>query len=86
MRELGKIITVKPEPETTPSLTDIIQKEKAVQTVSEYLFTAALRGHFKRVFDCVVNVRGRDSGYRPNTVRARHISSALWLTFWSGGS
>ena len=59
MRELGKIITVKPEPETTPSLTDIIQKEKAVQTVFDYLFTTALRGHFKRVFDCVVNCKGQ---------------------------
>jgi len=59
MRELNRIITVKPEPETTPSLTDIIQKEKAVLTVSEYLFTAALRGHFKRIFDCVVNDKGQ---------------------------
>ena len=59
MRELNKIITVKPEPETTPSLTDIIQKEKAVQTVSEYLFTTALRGHFKRIFECVVNDKGQ---------------------------
>lgn len=59
MRELNKIIAVKPEPETTPSLTDIIQKEKAVQTVSEYLFTSALRGHFKRIFDCVVNDKGQ---------------------------
>ena len=59
MRELNKIITVKPEPETTPSLTDIIQKEKAVQTVSEYLFTSALRGHFKRILDCVVNDKGQ---------------------------
>ncbi|HOC57135.1 MAG TPA: DUF6079 family protein [Verrucomicrobiota bacterium] len=59
MRELGKIITTKPEPETTPSLTDIIQKEKAAQTVSEYLFTASLRGHFKRIFDCVINDKGQ---------------------------
>lgn len=59
MRELGKIITVKPEPETTPSLIDIIQKEKAIQTVSEYLFTPALRSHFKRIFDCVVNRKGQ---------------------------
>jgi hypothetical protein len=43
MRELGKIITIKPEPETTPSLTDIIQKEKAIRTVSDYLFTSSLR-------------------------------------------
>jgi len=59
MRELGKIITVKPEPETTPSLTDIIQQDKAVRTVSEYLFTAALHAHFKRIFDCVVNRKGQ---------------------------
>ena len=59
MRELGKIITVKPEPETTPSLTDIIQKEKAIQTVSEYRVTTALSGHFKRIFDCVINDKGQ---------------------------
>ena len=59
MRELGKIITVKPEPETTPSLTDIIQKEKAVQTVSEYLFKPALSAHFRRIFDCVINRKGQ---------------------------
>ena len=58
MRELNKIITVKPEPETTPSLSHIIQREKAVQTVSEYFFTAALRGHFKRIFDCVSQPQG----------------------------
>jgi len=55
MRELSRIISVKPEPETTPSLSDIIQKEKAERTVGEYLFTPALRGHCKRIFDCVVN-------------------------------
>jgi hypothetical protein len=59
MRELGKVITLKPEPETTPSLIGVIQKEKAVQTVSDYLFTPALQGHFKRIFDCVVNRKGQ---------------------------
>jgi len=59
MRELGKIIAVKPEPETTPSLTDIIQQEKAVRTVSDYLFTPALQAHFRRIFDCVVNRKGQ---------------------------
>ena len=59
MRELGQIITVKPEPETTPSLADIIQRDKAVRTVSEYLFTVALRAHTKRVLDCVVNGKGQ---------------------------
>src|SRR2546422_922773 len=59
MRELGKIISLKREPETTPSLIDIIQQEKAVRTVSEYLFTSALRSHFKRIFDCVLHRRGQ---------------------------
>jgi hypothetical protein len=59
MRELNKIISVKPEPETTPSLPVIIQKGKAVQAVSEYRVTAALRGHLKRVFECVVNDKGQ---------------------------
>ncbi len=59
MRELGQIITVKPEPETTPSLTDIIQSEKAVRTVSEYRVTAALRGHIKRILECIVNEKGQ---------------------------
>ena len=59
MRELGRIITVKPEPETTPSLSDIIQKEKALQTVSDYFFTSALRAHFKRIFDSVVHQKGQ---------------------------
>lgn len=59
MRELNKIITVKAEPETTPSLSDIIQQSKAALTVSEYLFTPALRSHAKRIFDCVVNGKGQ---------------------------
>src|SRR5512136_2833873 len=60
MRELNKIISVRTEPpETTPSLPIIIQKEKAEQTVAEYLFTPALRGHCKRIFDRVVNRKGQ---------------------------
>lgn len=59
MRELGQIITLKPEPETTPSLNEIIQRDNAVRTVSDYLFTAALRSHIKRILDCVVNGKGQ---------------------------
>src|SRR5271166_2742205 len=59
MLELNKIITLKPEPETTPSLSQLIQPEKAQQTVSEYYFTAALRSHFKRIFDSAVNRNGQ---------------------------
>lgn len=59
MRELNKIIKLKPEPDLTPSLAKIITPEAACQTVSDYLFTAALRGHCKRVFECVVNRKGQ---------------------------
>jgi len=58
-RELDKIIAVKPEPETTPSLAKLIQQGKAAQTVSQYYFTPSLRAHFKRIFDCVVNAKGQ---------------------------
>jgi hypothetical protein len=58
-RELDKIITLKPEPETTPSLAKLIQKGNAAQTVSQYYFTPSLRAHFKRIFDCVVNAKGQ---------------------------
>lgn len=59
MRELNEIIVLKPEPETTPSLSQLIQPERAQQTVSEYYFTAGLRSHFKRIFDSAVNRNGQ---------------------------
>ncbi len=59
LRELSKIITVKPEPETTPSLPQLIQENKACQTVAQYYFTPSIRSHFKKVFDCVINRKGQ---------------------------
>jgi len=59
LRELSKIITVKPEPETTPSLPQLIQQDKARQTISQYYFTSSLRSHFRKVLDCVVNRKGQ---------------------------
>ncbi|HUT58784.1 MAG TPA: hypothetical protein VNA25_13135, partial [Phycisphaerae bacterium] len=58
-RELAKIISVKPEPDTTPLLSRLIQRENARKTVSEYLLTPSLRVHLKRVLDCVVNRKGQ---------------------------
>src|SRR4051794_19949814 len=58
-RELSKIIALKPEPETTPALGKLIQGANASKTVSEYHFTPALRAHFKRIFDSVVNIKGQ---------------------------
>ncbi len=59
LRELSKIIVVKPEPDTTPSLQQLIQQARAPQTVSQYYFTPSIRSHFKRVFDCVANRKGQ---------------------------
>ena len=59
MRELNKIIAVKPEPDTTPILPVIIQRDNAARAVGEYLFTPSLRSHCKRIFDCVVNGKGQ---------------------------
>jgi hypothetical protein len=58
-RELSKIVRLKPEPQTTPSLAQIIQPGQARQTVADYRITATLREHFKRVFECVVHRKGQ---------------------------
>jgi hypothetical protein len=58
-RELGKIISVKDEPQTTPSLAQIITKAKARETVDNYKITPALRGHFKRVLECAIHRKGQ---------------------------
>jgi hypothetical protein len=59
MRELNKIIKLKPEPDLTPTLQKIIEPDAACQTVSDYLFTASIRAQFRRIFDCVVNEKGQ---------------------------
>src|SRR6516165_12835869 len=58
-RELNKIVRLKPEPQTTPSLAQIIQRHRARETVADYRITATLREHFKRVFECVVHRKGQ---------------------------
>jgi hypothetical protein len=58
-RELGKIISVKDEPQTTPSLAQIITRAKARETVDSYKITSTLREHFKRVFECAVHRKGQ---------------------------
>src|SRR5438270_9333164 len=58
-RELGKILALKPEPQTTPSLAQIIQPAKARETVADYRITATLREHFQRVFECAVHKKGQ---------------------------
>ena len=73
IRELDRIIAVKPEPQTTPSLAQAITRAKARETVADYHFTPSLRAHFKRVFDCIVHRKGRAFGFRPNTAPARPI-------------
>jgi hypothetical protein len=57
--ELAKTLYVKPEPQTTPSLAQLITRENAPKTVAEYHFTPSLREHFKRVFDNIVHRKGQ---------------------------
>jgi hypothetical protein len=59
IRELDRIIAVRPEPQTTPSLAQAITRTEARETVADYHFTPSLRAHFKRVFDCIVHRKGQ---------------------------
>ncbi|MCX6880254.1 MAG: hypothetical protein NTW21_41585 [Verrucomicrobia bacterium] len=56
---LSKIISLKPEPQTTPTLNQIIQQGEARQTVANYLFTPSLRSNAKKIFECVVHGKGQ---------------------------
>jgi hypothetical protein len=58
-RELNTIVCLKPEPQTTPSLALISQRNRARETVADYRITSTLRLHFKRVFECVVHHKGQ---------------------------
>ena len=42
LREISKLISLKPEPQTTPSLSLYIQKDKAKECVSEYYLDAVI--------------------------------------------
>ena len=59
LRELSRLIEPKPEPQTTPSLSQSIEQGNAEACVSEYYTTPALREHLKRVFECVVHRKGQ---------------------------
>ena len=59
LQPLSQIVTLKPEPQTTPALDRIILQAEARDTVGNYLFTPTLRAHAKRVFECAVHVKGQ---------------------------
>lgn len=59
LRELSKLVELKPEPQTTPSLAQYIARENAGACVSHYYLTPALREHLTRVFECVVHRQGQ---------------------------
>src|SRR6266481_1639465 len=59
IRKLDRIIAVKPEPQTTPSLAQAITRTKARETVGDYHFTPSLRVRFQRVFECIVHRKGQ---------------------------
>ena len=58
-RAISKIVGLKPEPETTPTLAKLMRRENARKTIADYHFTPSLRDHLKRVFDCVINTKGQ---------------------------
>src|SRR5664280_3127449 len=59
LREISKLIGLKPEPQTTPSLSLYTQKDRAKECISEYYLTPSLRTHFKRIFERVVHKKGQ---------------------------
>jgi hypothetical protein len=59
LSQLSKALALKPEPQLTPALKQIIARENARSTVSDYLFTPSLRAHAKRIFECAVHGKGQ---------------------------
>lgn len=59
LKQLSKLIQLKPEPQTTPSLSVYTEQSKAVECVADYYLTPALREHFKRIFERVVHRQGQ---------------------------
>ena len=59
LQKISKIVSLKREPQTTPTLSQYIQKKMAKECVSQYLVTSSLRAHFKRIFECVVHRQGQ---------------------------
>ncbi len=59
LRPLEKILSIKPEPQTTPALGPATRRESAVETVQTYKVTAALRSHLAKIFDTFVHRKGQ---------------------------
>jgi hypothetical protein len=59
LQPLSSILSLKAEPQTTPALNQIIRREEARDTVSNYLFTPTLRAHAKRICECAVHAKGQ---------------------------
>jgi hypothetical protein len=85
-RELSKIIRLKPEPQTTPSLEQIIQSGLARETVANYRITPTLREHFKRVFECVVHRKGQGFWVQAEygAGKTHFLGTLLDLLLWPG--
>ena len=84
-RELGKIISVKPEPQTTPSLPQLITRAKAREAVRDYLFTPSLRAHFNRVFESAVHRKGQGFWVQAEygAGKTHFLGALLDLLIWS---
>lgn len=59
LRPLEKILSIKPEPQTTPALGPATRRESAVETVQTYKVTASLRSHLAKIFDTIVHRKGQ---------------------------
>src|SRR5688572_6436687 len=59
LRPLDRILSLKPEPQTTPALGPATIRENARETVKTYHVTPSLRSHLTRIFETVVHRKGQ---------------------------
>ncbi|MEI6176958.1 MAG: hypothetical protein WCS43_08705 [Verrucomicrobiota bacterium] len=82
---LSKIVSLKPEPQTTPTLNQIIQQGEARQTVANYLFTPSLRSNANKIFECVVHSKGQGFWVQAEygAGKTSLLGAILCLLMWS---
>ena len=86
LQKISKIVKLKPEPQTTPSLSVYIQQNMARECVSQYYLTPSLRGHFKRIFECVVHRQGQGFWVQAEygAGKTHFLAAIVVLLMWIG--
>ena len=81
---LAKILKLKPEPETTPTLNQIMERVRAKETVANYLFTPTLRGYAKRIFECAIHQKGQGFWVQAEygAGKTSFLGAILCLSMW----